>query len=60
LTVKSVCLFVALCNTEYEKMLCRCGGEENRLDLQPETEVTSVTDLTNTVALAKVNFTPCV
>jgi len=45
LTVKlSVCLFVALCNTEYEKMLCRCGGEENCLDLQPETEVTSVTD----------------
>lgn len=41
----SVGLFVALCNTEYEKMSCRCGGEENCLDLQPETGVTSVTGL---------------
>ena len=37
-----MCLFVVLCNTEFEKMLCRYGEEENCLDLEPETEVTSV------------------
>lgn len=53
-----MCLFVVLCNTECEKMLCRYEEEENCLDLEPETEVMFVTDFTNTVALAKVNFAP--